>query len=473
MSRFDLVVLNGTAVLPGLGPQRVDLGITDGKFAAIAETLPAADGAEVIDARGRHVLPGAVDPHCHVGIYRPFSEDARSESASAVAGGTTTMINYFRTGSHYLNKGGSYKDVFPEVQGLAAGNFHCDFSFNIAPMTNAHLDEIGWLIDQGVATFKHFMFYKSLTLSSDSTKGKEYTMADDYDLGFLYEIMERIAAETKARGRRIALSLHCENPELIRTFINRVKAAGLTGLEAYSKARPPLAEELAIEEAVVLSHATGCPLNLLHLSSGAAIRKGIEVKRRYPGDDILLEATLHHLMLNWDNAGGRLGKVNPPIRTPADQEILWNAVMDGSVSTVVSDHAALTADKKDGDFWAAWPGFGGTGFLYPVMLTEGVQKRGMPIQRAVDLVSSNPARYFGLYPRKGAIALGSDADLSIVDMDTKKPVTVDSLHSAQDFTPFEGQSFAGWPVITLLRGQVVFKDGAPTASTPGQFLKRS
>ncbi len=473
MSRFDVVVLNGSVVLPGLGPQCLNLGIRDGKIAAIADTLQVSDGADVIDARGRHVLPGAVDSHSHIGIYRPFSADALSESTSAVAGGTTTMISYFRTGSHYLNKTGSYKDIFPEVLGLSAGHFRCDYSYHIAPMTNGHLDEIGWLVDQGVGSFKLYMFYKSLTLSSDSTKGKEYTMSDDYDLGYLYEIMERAAAESKARDRRISLSLHCENPELIRTFIARVKAQGGEGLEAYSNARPTLSEELAIEEAVVLSHAAGCAVNLLHLSSGPAIQKGIEVKRRYPDDDILLEATLHHLMLNWANAGGRLGKVNPPIRTPQDQEILWKALLDGHVATVVSDHACLTKDKKDGDFWAAWPGFGGTGFLYPVLLTEGVQKRGLPIQRAVELVSSNPARYFGLYPKKGAIAIGSDADLAIVDMDTKRPVTVESLNSAQDFSPFEGQSFAGWPVITMLRGRVVFQGGAPQGAAGGQFLRRS
>jgi dihydropyrimidinase/allantoinase len=340
-------------------------------------------------------------------------------------------------------------------------------------MTNAHLDEISWLIDQGVGSFKLYMFYKSLTLSSDSTKGREYAMSDDYDLGYLYEIMERVAAEAKTRGRRISLSLHCENPELIRTFIARVKAQGLTGLEAYSRARPTLSEELAIEEAVALSHGAGCAVNLLHLSSGPAVLKGIEVKRRYPDDDILLEATLHHLMLNWDNAGGRLGKVNPPIRTPQDQETLWQAVLDGHVSTVVSDHACLTKDKKEGDFWAAWPGFGGTGFLYPVMLSEGVQKRGLPIERAVDLVSANSARYFGLYPKKGAIAVGSDADLVIVDMDTWRPVTVAALHSAQDFTPFEGQSFAGWPVLTMLRGQVVFTDDAPQGEPRGEFQRRA
>jgi dihydropyrimidinase/allantoinase len=340
-------------------------------------------------------------------------------------------------------------------------------------MTNGHLDEMEWLVEQGVGSFKLYMFYKSLTLSSDSTKGKEYTMSDDYDLGYLYEIMERAAALSKSRGRRISLSLHCENPELIRTFIGRIKALGLTGLEAYSRARPALSEELAIEEAVVLSHATGCAVNLLHLSSGAAVTKGIEVKRRYPNDDILLEATLHHLMLNWDNAGGYTAKVNPPIRTPQDQEVLWAAVKDGHIATVVSDHACLTKDRKEGDFWAAWPGFGGTSMLYPVLISEGVLKRGLPLERAVDLVSTNPARYFGLYPKKGAIAIGADADLAIVDLESPKPVTVKSLHSGQDFTPFDGVKLSGWPAVTVLRGQVVFKDGEPQGAPAGRFLRRS
>ncbi len=473
MTRYDLVIANGTVVLPGLGPARMDVGVRDGRIAAIAGSLPTAEASEIIDASGRLVLPGAVDSHSHIGIYRPFSADALSESTSAVAGGTTTMISYFRTGSHYLNKSGPYREIFPEVLQLSAGQFRCDYSYHVAPMTNAHLDEMEWLVDQGVGSFKLYMFYKSLTLSSDSTKGREYTMSDDYDLGYLYEIMERAAALSKARGRRISLSLHCENPELIRTFIARMKAEGLTGLEAYSRARPTLSEELAIEEAVVLSHAAGCPVNLLHLSSGAAITKGIEVKRRYPGDDILLEATLHHLMLNWHNAGGYTAKVNPPIRTSQDQEVLWAAVKNGDVATVVSDHACLTKDRKEGDFWAAWPGFGGTGFLYPVLLSEGVLKRGLPLERAVDLVSANPARFFGLYPKKGAIAVGSDADFAIVDLDTPRTVTAAGLHSAQDFTPFEGMRLSGWPVMTIVRGRVVFKDGEPHGAPSGEFQRRA
>lgn len=473
MSRFDLIIKNGMVVAAGRAPERLDIGIRHGRIAALADELPSADGTEVIDARHRYVLPGAVDSHCHIGIYRPFSEDALSESTSAVSGGVTTMISYFRTGSHYLNKTGPYREIFPEVLSLSEGRFRCDYSYHIAPMTNGHLDEIGWLVDQGVGSFKLYMFYKSLTLSSDSTKGREYTMADDYDLGYLYEIMERVAAESAKRGRRISLSVHCENPELMRAFIARMRAAGLTGLEAYSRARPVLSEELAIEEAVALSHATRCPVNLLHLSSGGAIRKGIEVKRRYPDDDILLEATLHHLMLNWENAGGYTAKVNPPIRTPDDQEALWGAVKDGHVATVVSDHACLTKDKKEGDFWSAWPGFGGTSLLYPVLLSEGVLKRGLSVERAVDLVATNPARAFGLFPTKGVIAIGSDADLAVVDLETRRTVTVDALHSAQDFTPFEGVSLAGWPVLTLLRGQVVFKDGAPHGQPAGRFLRRS
>ncbi len=180
MARYDRVVLNGTVVLPGLGPARMDVGIKDGRIAAIADALAPAEASDVIDATNRVVLPGAVDSHFHIGIYRPFSDDALSESTSAVSGGVTTLISYFRTGSHYLGKSGPYREIFPEVLKLSADRFRCDYSYHIAPMTNEHLDEMAWLVDQGVGSFKLYMFYKSLTLSSDSTKGREYTMADEY-----------------------------------------------------------------------------------------------------------------------------------------------------------------------------------------------------------------------------------------------------------------------------------------------------
>lgn len=472
MSRYDTVVLGGTAVLPGHGPVRLDIGVKSGRIAALAEGLQASEGEVVVDARGRYVVPGAVDSHFHVGIYRPHAEDARSESESAVSGGVTTILSYFRTGHHYLNKSGPYRDIFPEVLRLSEGSFHCDYGYHIAPMLPVHVDEIPWLVEQGVASFKYYMFYKALTLSADSTRGRDYTMAEEYDLGHLFEIMSQVAEVARQKRTRISVSLHCENPELIRTFISRVKRASLTGLRAYSEGRPPLSERLSIEEAAVLADQAGCAVNLLHLSSRMAIEAGIDVRRRYPDRDIVLETTLHHLALTYDTAGGQLGKVNPPIRTEEDQDALWRALASGQIDTVVSDHACCMEEMKQGELWSALPGFGGTSLLYPVLITLGVQRRGLSLARAVEVVSTNPARHFGLYPRKGALAVGSDADLALLDLESTRAVDARSLHSAQDHTPFAGMALTGWPATTMLRGRVVFSDGAVKGPPQGRFVRR-
>lgn len=470
--KVDSLVKGGIVVLPGHGPVRADIGTRDGRIVAIADDLASASAGEVVDAKGLHVFPGAVDSHFHVGIYRPHAEDARSESLSAISGGVTTLISYFRTGHHYLNKTGSYRDIFPEVLNLSLGNFHSDYGYHIAPMTTAQLDEIPWLVEQGVASFKYYMFYKALTLSADSTKGKEYTMADEYDLGHLYEIMVRVAEAAKQTGRRISLSLHCENPEIIRVFIQRVKKAGLTGLQAYSEGRPPLSERLSIQEAGVLADETACAVNFLHLSSRKAIEAGMDVRARHPEMDITLETTLHHLALTWATAGDLRSKVNPPIRTQDDQDALWRALIRGDVDTVVSDHACCMEENKKGDTWSALPGFGGSSLLYPLLLSEGVHKRGLPLERVVDLISTTPARRFGLYPKKGAIAVGSDADFAIIDLNKEQKVTVENSHSAQDHNPFAGKLLKGWPVATMLRGRLAFKDGTAVGERRGSFVAR-
>lgn len=473
MARYDTVVLNGTAILPYVGAIRCDVGVRDGRIAALADTLAPADGDVVVDARGRLVLPGAVDSHFHIGIYRDLATDARSETASALVGGVTTVVSYFRTGSHYLNKSGPYRTIFPEVVAATEGHAHTDFGYHIGIMTSEQLDEVAWLVEQGVASFKYYMFYKGLNLTSDSTRGTAYTMSDAYDLGHLYLLMQQVAAaaaRSRAEGR-VSLSLHCEQAELIRVFIEQVKRSGPGGLEGYHHSRPPLTERLSMAEAMVLADATQCPVNLLHLSSGEAIAAASASRRQHPHLDIRLETTLHHLALTWDTAGGILGKVNPPIRTADDREALWQAVVDGGIDTVVSDHACCAEEDKARDLWSALPGFGGTALLYPYLVSEG-RRRGLSLARVVELASANPARAFGLYPRKGALAVGSDADLVVLDPERELTVTPEALHSAQDFTPFAGMRVKGWPTTTLLRGQVVYRDGQVVGQPGGRFVAR-
>ncbi len=366
MLRYDTAVLNGTVVVPYVGAVRCDVGIRAGRIAALVDSIAPGDADAVVDARGKLVLPGAIDSHFHIGIYRDLATDARSETASALAGGVTTVLSYFRTGQNYLNKSGLYRTIFPEVVAATVGHTHTDFGYHIGVMTTEQLGEVDWLVgEQGVGSFKYYMFYKGLNLTSDSTRGSAYTMADTYDLGHLYLLMRQVAAAAGKYGAhgRVSLSLHCEQAELIRVFIEEVKRSGPGGLEGYHRARPPLTEQLSIAEALVLTDATRCPVNLLHLSSAEAVTSGADGRRRHPHLDIRLETTLHHLALTHATAGGIVGKVNPPIRTEVDREALWQAVQDGRIDTVVSDHACCAEEDKGEDLWKALPGFGGTALL--------------------------------------------------------------------------------------------------------------
>ena len=475
MPRYDTAVLNGTVIMPYVGPLRCDIGVRDGRVAALADRIAPGDASDVVDARGRLVLPGAVDSHFHIGIYRDLAADATSETASALAGGVTTVLSYFRTGQHYLHKSGPYRTIFPEVVAATAGHAYTDFGYHLGIMTSEQLDEVDWLVgEQGVGSFKYYMFYKGLNLTSDSTRGSAYTMSDTYDLGHLYLLMRRVASASAGNGARgrVSLSLHCEQAELIRVFIEEVRRSGPGGLEGYHRARPPLTERLSIAEAMVLADATRCPVNLLHLSSVEALAAAAQGRREFPHLDIRLETTLHHLALTHATAHGILGKVNPPIRTEADREALWDAVVRGSIDTVVSDHACCAEADKGEDLWKALPGFGGTALLYPYLVSEGHAKRGLGLARVVELASANPARAFGLYPKKGTLAVGSDADLVVLDPDREQVVTPDALHSAQDFTPFAGMRVRGWPTHTILRGRVVFHDGRVWGRPAGEYVKR-
>jgi dihydropyrimidinase/allantoinase len=342
-------------------------------------------------------------------------------------------------------------------------------------MTREQIGEIEHLIaEEGIASFKYYMFYKGLDLSGASSDAEGYTMSEEYDLGHLFEIMEQVARAqgTRTDGARVSLSIHCEQPELIRVFSERVKQDGtLTGLEAYSASRPTLTEHLAVAEVGVLAGHTRCPVNLLHLSSEEALDAALELKRQHPDLDARLETTLHHLALTYESYNDQRGKVNPPIRAQSDVDALWRGVMRGEINWVCSDHACCSEEHKEGDLWQALPGFGGTALMYPFMLTEG-PKRGLSFERIVDLVATNPARAYGLAPRKGAITVGADADLTIVDMDQTYPVTTERLLSAQEYTPFEGMELTGWPVRTILRGQTVFAGGEAVGEPIGAYLKR-
>ena len=466
MGRFDTVVLGGQAVLPGQGPVRADVGIKDGRVSVLGEGLASGDAEEVVDATGRLVLPGAVDAHFHLGIYRDITEDTRSETLSSLAGGVTSIISYFRTGSHYLGKSGPYAEIFPEVLAATSGHSRVDYGYHLAPMVRDQISEIPRLAsEEGVTSFKYYMFYKGLDLSGASSDASGYTMSENYDLGHLFEIMEQVAKAHGESGSRVSLSIHCEQPELIRVFSERVRQEGvLSGLEAYSASRPTLTEHLAVAEVGVLAGHTRCPINLLHLSSEEALQAALELKALDSYLDVRLETTLHHLALTYQNYNDQRGKVNPPIRADSDVDALWRGVLRGEIDWICSDHACCSEEHKEGDLWQALPGFGGTALIYPFILTEG-PKHGLSLQRCVELVATNPARAYGLGARKGAIAVGADADLTLVALDDS--ATLDHLLHRHPMSPYAGTSFRGAVRRTIRRGETIAVNRTVTARSKG------
>jgi allantoinase len=476
MSKYDLVVKGGQVVIPTVGIVKADIGVSNQKIAAISKEIDSKEASKVVDASGKVVFPGAVDSHFHIGIFRPMDEDAKSESKSALWGGVTTICSYFRTGKNYLNKSGPYKEIFPEVLQKSANSFFTDYVYHITIMTPDQISEIEPCVrDFGVSTFKYYMFYKLLDLTGQTGSDKYLLLNTSYDLGFLYNYMKEVARvhEKYSPYGRISLSIHCEQPEVINAATEYVKKhPSGRPLKDYSDARPTFSERMAVQEVEVLANRTNCPVNLLHLSSIDAIESGKEAAAKNPKLKILLEGTLHHLGLSNDINYDRHGKVNPPIRGREDVEALWQALKDGYVNTVVSDHACSSRKIKEGDLWTSLAGFGGTELMFPLMLTEG-QKRGVSLERIAEVTSYYPAIYHELYPKKGTIAVGSDADLAVIDLNKEKKVTLQSLQSAQDFTPFEGYTYKGWPVCTVLRGKVVFENDKVVGQPgDGQFIKR-
>lgn len=484
MTRPDLIIRDVLVVRPGGGePVAADIAVTDGVISAVGRDLALPEGAEVHEGRGLLAFPGVVDAHQHWGIYNPLSADTATESRACAQGGVTTSLTYMRIGQYYLNRGGPYSEVFPEVLAASEGRSYVDYAFHLAPMQSSHIDEIPALVrDHGVTSFKIFMFYGSHGLHGRSTDQSEFLMIPEgerYDIAHFEFVMRGIQAAREANPEiadQISLSLHCEIAEIMTAYTRLVEQEGsLSGLEAYSAARPPHSEGLAVTIAAYLAHETGLPtINLLHLSSAKAMEAAMLMAKTFPHVDFRREVTIGHLLADVATADGVGSKVNPPLRPRSDVEKLWEHLLAGDVSWVVSDHACCREEKKFGqdrdDVFAAKSGFGGTEYLLPGLVGEG-RKRGLPMSTVAELVSTNPARRLGL-PTKGDIAPGFDADIALVDPNRSFVVDPADSESTQEYTPFRGMEIGSTVETTFLRGQCIFDAGEVFGEPRGRYLHR-
>ncbi len=487
---LDLLIKNVRVVRPGgNGAEDLDIGISGGRITRLEAGIPSDEATEVYDGHKRLAFPGLVDAHMHVGIYSPLAEDAVTESKAAAMGGVTSAITYFRTGQYYLNKSGPYAEFYPDVLESSAGNYWVDYAYHLAPIEASHIDEMeSLLVDHGVCSFKIFMFYGGYGLHGKTDKGaqKEFLMIGDdesYDIAHFEFIMRgasRLMQKYPDLADKISVSLHCELADILNAYTKIVQREGkLTGLRAYSAARPPHSEGLAIWIAAYLAYETDClNINLLHLTSRKAVEAAMMMQSIFPHINFRREVTIGHLLLDYDAPTQCHAKVNPPIRSRDDVEYLWEKLLDGDIDWVVSDHACCSEelktdrqDPRDGkNIWVSKSGFGGTEYLLSGLYSEGI-KRGLSVNRVAALVCKNPAERYGLL-RKGDIAPGFDADIVLFDPDETFTVRAVESESAQGYTPFEGAELTGRVKSTFLRGNIIYDHGEIQGGATGQYVSR-
>ncbi len=434
MTRVDLVIRGGQIVHPH-GTAAAGVAIDDGVIVAIDgdEGLPAA--RETIDAEGCYILPGAMDSHVH--FREPgeeHKEDWSSGTAAAACGGVTTVLEMPNNRPPVATVA-----ALQLKQACAARGAHVDYGlFGLIAQDN--LDELPALAWHGVIGFKCYM---------GETVGK-IPAPDD---GTMLEAFESIAR----LGFRIAV--HAENNGIMQRRIAKLRAVGRTDPLAHVESRPEICAIEAVGRAIAFAEWAGARLHICHESSKDVLPLIRAAKAR--GLDVTVETCPHYLLLTAEEMRhlGPVLRINPPVRAPGHQEALWEALLDGTIDMLATDHSPHTIEEKTRpNIWEAVSGFPGVETAMPLVLTE-VNRGRLTLSQYVRLAAENPARVWGLYPRKGALMVGSDADVVIVDLQRESVIRAEALRSKCKLTPFDGTKVKGLPVCTIVRGRVVMRDG--------------
>ncbi|HEY3062263.1 MAG TPA: allantoinase AllB [Chloroflexota bacterium] len=418
------LLVRGATVVDGREARQADLWIVDGRVAD--QTAQPAD--EEFDASGLHVLPGVVDAHVH------FNEPGRTDwegfltgTAAAAAGGVTTVAD-MPLNCHPPTLDGR---ALALKRAAVAEHARVDYALwgGVVPQSLDHLAE---LRDAGVVGVKAFLCDSGLA---------EYPPLDEF---CLLDVMQRCAE------LGLLLALHAESPAHL------VAGTGQGSPIEWARSRPARAEVEAVQLALETAHDTGARVHFVHISTADAAR--LIAQARGDGLDVSLETCPHYLVLDESDLEllGAVAKCAPPLRSSADVRALWQAVLGGEVDLIASDHSPCPPAMKDADdIWSAWGGISGVQTMLPLVLDA----QRLPLPRVVQLLCANPARRLGLYPRKGALLPGSDADLALVDLDARWTVQAEDLKTRWPLSPFLGRTLRGRVVATFVRGRMVYRDG--------------
>jgi dihydropyrimidinase len=456
---FDTLITNGR-VVTATDTYRSDVAINDGKVEAVGQGLPRENAAKIIDASKKYVLPGGIDVHTHLDM--PFggtnsADDFETGTRAAAFGGTTTLIDFA-----IQYKGQTLRTAFDTWMKKASGKAVCDYAFHciVTELSEGQLDEMNALVQEGVTSFKMFMAYPGVFMLDD---------------GSIFKALRK----TASNGGLVCM--HAENGNAIDVIVQQALAEGKTAPKYHALTRPTTAEAEATSRAIALAEMAGAPIYIVHLSCNDALEKVREARDR--GLPVYAETCPQYLYLSLENmdAPGFEGAkyvFTPPLREKWHQEKLWNGLARDHLQVVSTDHCPFCfKEQKElglNDFTKIPNGGPGIEHRMSLIYSGGVGGGRFSVNRFVELVSTTPAKLFGLYPRKGTIAAGSDADLVIFDPDRKHTISAKTHHMRVDYSMFEGIQVTGMPDVVLSRGRVVVEnDKFVGRAGAGEFLKRS
>ncbi|WP_248763331.1 dihydroorotase family protein [Pseudarthrobacter sp. SSS035] len=462
---LDTVVRNGL-VSTQSGPLDLDIGIQDGRIVQLkkSDTQSPLEGVRTIDAAGKTVVPGGVDPHVHTSSPMPTLGDGISSygpdrvSMAAAFGGTTTMLDF----AHW-RPGDDLAETFERKHADWRNRSYVDYGFHGTfrepEIPFDILDQVEDAVADGHASFKVWM--------TNTTPDRKWQKTD---IGHIWGLMERTAA---ANGM---LCVHAEDDDIVMYAYKRLQHEGRTALRHMSEAHNQLSEQLSFQRVISLAGHVGAPLYIMHVSA----QVGIEAIRaaRGTGQPVYGECLPHYANYSdevYAQSNGAIYHTYPSLKASTDRDSMWGALAAGTLSTIATDSVCVDLDVKTTGktILDAVGGHVGVEVRMAVAYTEAVTKRGLPLERFVDLTSRNAARVMGAYPQKGEIAIGSDADLVLLDTSAPHIITATELHEA-DYTPWEGYVASAWPVLTMVRGEVLVENGRLTGAPPsGRLLKRS
>ncbi len=457
----DSVIVEPHVITPKGILQR-NIVIDEGKIIDFTSDIPQCDNK--IHAQGLVAIPGLIDTHVHYGVYSPIEESAKTESRAAALGGVTTMMRMLRLGR-------SYRTHLLAQLAASTTAHYVDYAIHATIFDRKQADEMKFCIENGITSFKLYM----------NLGGEIGHVYMDMDPGAtqLFETQVQLETNTirtvlsNAANFGCPVLVHAEDYQMCECGIKKAKQDKQDGLSAWSKSRPPDSEVKSIKKISEIAREFGTKIYFVHIGSAAAISAIQEERKK--GTKIFVETCPHYLTLSYEKQKGYLAKVIPPIRSSADVDQIWNAVLQKHVDTIGTDHVANRLKLKVGEnVWSSLAGFPGIGTALPILLSEGVNKNRIDLGQLVELTSLNAAKIFGMYPQKGAIQVGSDADITLIDLKKEKKVDADFFGSFSDYIVYDGWNLKGWPQTTMVRGKLVVENMQVVGKSGyGKLVKRA